>query len=197
MQSEKPFLVVIGASAGGVEAVSDLLSYLPPNIRASILCVIHRGPQLPNYLRTTLANAAHIPVEIPHDGEALRTATCYVGLPALHLTVGPGLTARLVPDGFYRGHNVDALVHSAARQGGPRVIGVVLSGLGKDGAEGLSSIKDMGGVAMVQSLADAGYDSMPRSAIAQDGAIDVIGTTKELAEAICRIVEKEHAEMSL
>jgi two-component system chemotaxis response regulator CheB len=186
---DEPALVVIGASAGGVEALSDLLSYVPPNLRAIVVCATHRGPHQPNRLQEILARAAHLPVVVPHDGEKLQPGVCYVGMADPHLTIGPGPSARLIADGFYRGHNIDALFAAAARHGGERVIGVVLSGLGKDGTEGLTAIKDLGGVALVQSIRDAAYGDMPRSAIALDGKIDFVGTTKELAEEICRRVQ--------
>ena len=94
----------------------------------------------------------------------------------------------LLPDGFYRAHNVDALFCSLARYAGPRTIGVILSGMLKDGTLGLKAIKEAGGVALVQSPEEAAYSDMPCSAIKLDGAIDLVAPVDVLAGEICSLV---------
>jgi hypothetical protein len=94
----------------------------------------------------------------------------------------------LVPDGFYRGHCIDALFQSLARHAGQRTIGVILSGMRKDGSLGLRAIKEAGGIALVQSPEEAAYPDMPQNAIEYDGSIDFIGPIDVIAEEICRRV---------
>jgi len=151
------------------------------------LCTVHRSVSAPTNLRSILARHSNIPVVIPDDGEALRVAVCYIGHPARHLAVGPGLRARFIVDGFYRGHNIDALFASAARHAGVRTIGVVLSGMSADGTEGVVAIKEQGGVALVQSPEQTPYAIMPAHAIAR-GKIDFVGNIDQLASEICRRV---------
>jgi two-component system chemotaxis response regulator CheB len=107
--------------------------------------------------------------------------------------LGPDLRVHLLPNGFYRAHNIDALFCSLARRAGSRTIGVVLSGLLKDGTLGLKAIKEAGGVALVQSPGEAAYPDMPRSAIEHNGDIDLVGPVGELAAEICRLVGQEPA----
>jgi two-component system chemotaxis response regulator CheB len=183
-----PFVVVIGGSAGAIDGIAELLSRLPRNLPAIVLCTVHRNVFAATNLRSVLARRSNIPVVIPEDGEALLAGVGYIGHPDRHLAVGPGLRARFIVDGFYRAHNIDALFASAARQAGSQVIGVVLSGLSADGTEGLTAIKEQGGAALVQSPEQAGYQTMPAHAIARDGKIDFVGPVDQLANEICRRV---------
>jgi two-component system, chemotaxis family, protein-glutamate methylesterase/glutaminase len=125
---------------------------------------------------------------VPKEGEYLRRGRCYLGTPDHHLTVDPGGRVHLVPDSFYRAHNIDIMFSSLARHMGRRTIGVVLSGLLKDGTLGLRAIKETGGVALVQSPEEADYPDMPMNAIVHDGTIDFIGPIDALASEICRRV---------
>jgi two-component system, chemotaxis family, protein-glutamate methylesterase/glutaminase len=118
----------------------------------------------------------------------MRHGICYLGLPDRYLTVGPEATAHLLPDGFYRGHCIDALFQSLARHAGRRTIGIILSGILKDGSLGLRAIKEAGGVTLVQSPEEAAYPDMPQNAIDYDGPIDFIGPIDALAAEICRRV---------
>jgi chemotaxis response regulator CheB len=181
--------IVIGASAGGVQAISDLLAALPPRLPAIVLVALHRPPETESYLREILSRASTLPVDVATAGQVLQHGRCYIGEPARHLTLGSGLRARLIQDGFYRGHSIDALFQSAARHAGRRAIGVILSGMMKDGVLGLAAIKEAGGVALVQSLEEAAYDEMPRGAIEYDGPIDLVAPVHELAAEIARRVE--------
>lgn len=188
MQSHPIDVVAIGASAGGVEALSKLLHALPADLPAAVLVTLHRPVERESQLHHVLAQVSRLPVVVARQGEQLRPGKCYLGSPYRHLTVGPGLVANLVHDGFYRGHNIDLLFSSLARNAGKRTIGVVLTGLLKDGTQGLVALKEAGGKALVQSLVEARFDDMPRSAIAFDGPIDKIAPIGELAREICRLV---------
>jgi len=194
MPSHPIDIVAIGASAGGMEPLVRLLHELPADLPATVLITMHRPVARESQLQEVLARASRLPVAIAKQGEKLRPRKCYLGTPNLHLTVGPGLVARLVHDGFYRGHNIDLLFSSLARNAGPRTVGVVLSGLLKDGTQGLNALKEAGGKALVQSPREAPFNDMPRSAIDFDGPVDMIAPVRDLAQEICRLVHVTSAD---
>jgi two-component system chemotaxis response regulator CheB len=181
-------IVAIGASAGGIEPLRDLLRQLPRDLPAAILIVVHRPPGHISQLAQVLSRKDHLHVITAHDGQALRPGVCFLGTPDGHLTIGPNLHLRLLPDGFYRGHNIDALFNSLAHHAGHRTIGVVLSGMLKDGTLGLRAIKEAGGVALVQAPEEATFSQMPLNAIRYDGPVDFVGPVQALAGEIRRLV---------
>jgi two-component system chemotaxis response regulator CheB len=129
-----------------------------------------------------------MPVVEAIHGQELLVATCYLGRPSEHLEVDELVHAKLLSDPRMsrRGRTIDDLFVSLARHAGPRTIGVVLLGALRHGAKGLAEIKQAGGITMVQSPEDAEFESMPRSAIAYGGIVDVVAPTTELARAIER-----------
>ena len=181
-----PDIVALGASAGGLVAIEALLMKLPPDLPASILIVLHKPVNQVSHLQQILQQLWPGRVVIAQDGDPLEHGTCYIGLPDRHLTLGPGAKIQLLPDHFYRTHNIDTLFESLARNAGTRTIGVVLSGMLKDGSLGLKAIKEAGGIALVQDPAEAQFPDMPRNAIQCDGPIDLVGSVDELAQEICR-----------
>jgi two-component system chemotaxis response regulator CheB len=193
MPPEKPKerlldIVAIGASAGGVEALSSLFEHLPRNLPATILVVLHRPPSAISHLPAILSRQTDLQVIVPHGQEPLQYGLCFVGPPDQHLTVGPDQRIRLLPDSTYRGHTIDELFCSLARHAGERTIAVVLSGVQKDGALGMKAIKEAGGAALVQSPEEAIYPDMPRGAMKYDGPIDFVGPVNALAREISRMV---------
>ncbi|WP_424952955.1 chemotaxis protein CheB [Deinococcus sp.] len=161
-------VVVIGASAGGLEAVRDLLAELPASFAAAVMVVIHVGASGPSFLAEILGRAGPLPVSEAIDGEPLLAGHVYVSVPDRHLLVQGGRAAvRRGPKENRFRPSVDALFRSAAYTHGPGVIAVVLSGMLDDGTSGLWTVKQLGGVSVVQTPSDALYDSMPRSALAQ------------------------------
>ncbi len=179
-------VVAIGASAGGIESLCRLLEALPSNLPAIVLVAQHRPIHRESRLRQVLSRHSPLPVEVVHDKQELRHGVCYIGQPSRHLLIGPGLRSILLEDHFYRSHNIDALFNSLALHAGPRTIGVILSGLLKDGAQGLAAIKQAGGIALVQSPEEAAYGDMPRAALKLMGQVDLVGPLDALAAAICR-----------
>src|SRR5437762_1813932 len=143
-------VIVIGASAGGVEAISRVIGELPRDLRASIFVVLHisRGRSL---LPEILTRAGRLPASHPTDGEPLQYGRVYVAPPDHHLIVQPS-SARVVHTASENGVRpaVDPLFRSAARAFGPRVIGVILTGALDDGTAGIAAIKEAGGVTVVQ-----------------------------------------------
>jgi two-component system, chemotaxis family, protein-glutamate methylesterase/glutaminase len=158
-------IVVIGASAGGVEAMTRLVRALPPDFAAAVYVVLHvppTGSALPQILgRAGALAAAHA-----RDGDPIVGGVIFVAPPDLHLLLDPD-GARLIRGPRENGHRpaIDPLFRSAAHNHGPRVIGVVLSGSLDDGAAGLATIKQAGGMTIVQDPAEAVYPTMPASAI--------------------------------
>lgn len=161
-------VVVIGASAGGLEAVTELLAELPADFAAAVLVVIHIGAAGPSFLAGILSRAGPLPVQEAVDGEPLRAGQVYVSVPDRHLLIQDGrIAVRRGPKENRFRPSVDALFRSAAYTHGPGVIAVVLSGMLDDGTSGLWTVKQLGGISVVQTPSDALYDSMPKSALAQ------------------------------
>lgn len=162
-------LAVIGASAGGLEALKGLLSALPPHLDAAVLIAMHIGPGQPSILAHILQTFTAIPISNAVDGQRLEHDHIYVAIADHQLTIERGCM-RVLPspkEGHYR-PCIDVLFNSAAAFYGTRVVGVVLSGLLRDGTAGLVHITKGGGVTVVQDPAEAIESSMPQSAINGD-----------------------------
>lgn len=159
-------LVCIGASAGGVTAIGDLLAALPAELRATVFVVIHTPPSGPNLLAEILDRRTGLQVRRARDGDSIVPGTVYLAPVDHHLLVLPDRVGlgRGPAENRHR-PSVDALFRSAAVSHSSRVIGVVLTGNLDDGAAGLAHIKRCGGVAVVQDPDDAPYPGMPQSAI--------------------------------
>jgi two-component system, chemotaxis family, protein-glutamate methylesterase/glutaminase len=159
-------IIVIGASYGGVEAMKELVGGLPERLPATILLVQHLGPTVPSVLPKVLANAGPLPASFPADFEPLKSGHIYVAPPDHHLLLEQGHVrlTRGPKENRFR-PSVDTLFRSAAYAYGPRVVGVVLSGMLDDGAAGLWAVKDRGGTAIVQDPEEPAAPSMPQSAM--------------------------------
>ncbi len=184
-------LVVIGASAGGIEALRTLLAHLPASFRAAILVTVHLNPAAPSMLPMLLGKAGPLTAVAAHDGMRIEPGRIHVSVPNHHLHVD-GENLRLDPGARENGFRpaIDRLFRSAAVAYGARVIGVVLSGMRDDGIEGLALIKRLGGVALVQDPEEAVFAAMPKSAIA-NVKVDRVLPTRELAAAIHAYVEQD------
>jgi two-component system, chemotaxis family, protein-glutamate methylesterase/glutaminase len=159
-------IVVIGASAGGIDALRSVLAALPPHFPAPICLVLHTSSEAPGLMADILERVARLPVSMAEDGCRLQPGHVYVAPPDRHLLVEPG---RVRVTKGPREHNfrpaIDPLFRSAAQVYGPGAIGVILTGNLDDGTAGLWTIKKLGGVAVVQDPADALFPSMPRHAL--------------------------------
>lgn len=181
-------LVVIGASAGGIEAVQAVLGALPEELPAAVAIAVHVSPTSPG-LASILDRAGTIEVSEAVDGAVLRAGCAVVAPPDRHLVVRDGrmhVTTGPRENGFRPA--VDTLFRSAARGFGPRTVGVILTGMLDDGAFGLRTIASAGGVGLVQDPAGALYRDMPAAAIAAGGATEV-HPLAELGAAIAAAVD--------
>lgn len=160
-------LVVIGASAGGVEALSQVVRNLPNDLPAAVCIVLHIAPGSPSMLAKILGRAGNLPCRPARDGEHLRDGVVLVAPPDHHLVIEDS-RVRLTVGPRENGHRpaIDVLFRSAAAALDSRVVGVVLSGTRDDGSAGLAVIKASGGATIVQDPSDASYGGMPASAIA-------------------------------
>ena len=177
-------IVVVGASAGGVEALQQLLGGLSPTLAAAIFVVVHMPPYQRSELAAILARATALPVVDASDGAPIVNGRVSVAVPDRHLlldrnrvrvTRGPKEN-RIRPA-------IDVLFRSAAFNFGQRVIGVILTGTLDDGTAGLWAVKDRGGIAMVQSPSEAVFSSMPESAL-RHVAVDAVLPILAMPEAI-------------
>ena len=159
-------IVVVGASAGGMDALQKLVSRLPAGLPASIFVVWHLSPGLKTVLPAVLSKAGPLPAINPEDGDRIQPGYIYVAPNDHHMLLEKGYmrVARGPKENRFR-PAIDPLFRSAAYVYGPRVIGVVLTGALDDGTAGLWTIKLRGGTAIVQEPSDALIRSMPLSAL--------------------------------
>jgi two-component system chemotaxis response regulator CheB len=161
-------VVVVGASAGGLKALRQMVAYLPADLPAAVLVTTHLAPAVPSRVAVMLDKAGPLPAVEAADGMPMATGRIYTAAPDRHLVVDDHDVLRLTrgPRENRARPAVDTLFRSAARWCGPRVIGAVLSGSLDDGAAGLAAIADRGGACLVQEPTDAMFDGMPRAALA-------------------------------
>jgi two-component system chemotaxis response regulator CheB len=182
--------VVIGASAGGIPALINLLALIPPDFSVPILIVLHLPAMADSILPDVLAWHTRLRVAWAVDGDPMSAGRVYVAPPGRHLTVEDG-HIRLTdepPRGQWR-PAVDVLFESAARLWGECVIGVVLSGTMWDGARGISAIARAGGMTIVQDEMSADHFDMPAAAL-DLGKADIAMKPSKIAEALCILTER-------
>ncbi len=190
-------IVVVGASAGGVEALAEFASRLPAGLPAAVFVVLHMPAYGHSVLPDILNRRGPLPAAHPENGEAIQTGRIYVARPDYHLLIREGriLLTRGPAENNHR-PAVDTLFRSAARAYGPRVTGVVLSGTLDDGTAGLQSIKLRGGMALVQDPKEAMFAGMPRSAL-ENVAVDAVLPLAALAEMVVRLAGPSAAQEGL
>jgi two-component system chemotaxis response regulator CheB len=181
-------VVVIGASAGGVQALTKVLQGLPKDFPAAVVVVQHRSATAQSLLPTLLGRRTALPVIDAQEGDALKPGTVYIARPDLHLTV--------TESGHFAYHDGRRIRHvlssanplftSAANAYGPHAVGVVLTGSGHDGTDGVQAIRDQGGIVIAQDQTTSERFEMPRSATAT-GAVDQILPLDDIAPALIRL----------
>ncbi len=180
-------IVVVGASAGGVEALSELVGALPADLGAAVFVVMHFPSGGNSVMAKILDRTAEMPASAVENGEPIETGQIYVARPDFHLLLEPG-QVRLSHGPHENGFRpaIDALFRSSAEVYGPRVIGVILSGALDDGTVGLAHIKHRGGLAIVQEPGEALFSEMPESAIAHVD-VDYVLPLAEIASTLVDI----------
>lgn len=180
-------LVGIGASAGGLEAFSELLRQLPEKTGMAFVLIQHLDPTHGSVLPEILARTTRIPVREVTDGTSVLPDHIYV-IPANTDMVIEGGVLRLRARMLVRGQHmpIDLFFHSLADERGGRAIGVILSGTASDGTAGCTAIKAAGGITFAQDEKSAKYSSMSRSAI-NAGCIDLVAPPKKIARELARI----------
>lgn len=189
MASRGRGIVVIGTSAGGLEALDELVGRLPTDLNAAIFIVQHMAPHNSGepLLRRLSRHQAFRP-KLARDGDRIVPRRIYIAPPDSHLLVKA--TTMLVTKGASENRHrpgIDPLFRSAAVAHGPRVIGIVLTGMLDDGTGGLVAIKKCGGVAVVQDPRDAAYSGMSISAL-DNGDVDFCVTLAEMGPLVARLV---------
>lgn len=181
-------IIVIGASAGGLETLQSLVADLPLTLPAALVVVVHTAPQSPGLLPSILARAGPLPVSEAVEGMPLAPGRIYVAAPDRHLLVEQGglRVTRGPKENRFR-PAIDPLFRSAAYTYGPRVIGIILSGMLDDGTLGLWAVKQRGGLAIVQEPSEALYAAMPQSALAHV-AVDYCVPVTALAALLTQLV---------
>ena len=159
--------VVIGGSAGALQALFIILRDLPANYELAIFITVHVPPERRSILAEVLQSKCQITVQEAQDKESISIGTAYIAPPDYHLLVEKNGTLALSSDEpiFYSRPAIDVLFESAADAYGPAVVGVVLSGASGDGAKGLKSIESAGGVAIVEDPGTAYASTMPEAAL--------------------------------
>ena len=183
-------IVVIGASAGGLEAMLSLVGRLPKDLPASLFLVLHQSPGWKSALPQLLANAGPLPAAHPADGERIEPGRIYLAPNDHHMLLETGCVriTRGPRENRFR-PAVDPLFRSAAYIYGPRAVGVVLSGALDDGTSGLYTVKLRGGTAIVQDPADAMVDTMPLNAL-QHTEADYTLPAAEIGRLLGRVVRE-------
>jgi two-component system, chemotaxis family, protein-glutamate methylesterase/glutaminase len=163
---ENQNIIVIGASAGGLEPLQDLVSQLPANFGAAVFVAWHMPPEAPSLLPQILARLTDLRVSQPVDNEKIETGRIYCAAPDHHLVINDDRVrlSRGPKENHFR-PSIDVLFRSAAWSYGARASGVILSGCLDDGVSGLFAIKQLGGKAVVQDPAEALFPDMPLNAM--------------------------------
>ncbi len=184
-------LIVIGTSAGGLEALDALVSQLPAELPAAIFIVQHMSPQNTGIaLLHRLGRHKAFHCELAADGERFRAGRIYIGPADHHLLIKRDhvLVTKGARENRYR-PAIDPLFRSAAATHGPNVIAVLLTGALDDGTAGLMAVKKCGGITIVQDPKEAAYPEMPQSAL-NNVKVDHCATISEIAALLEKYAKK-------
>lgn len=188
LNTPKLTIVGIGASAGGLDALNELVSRLQTDLNAAFLIAMHLSPSHESQLVDILQHVSDLPVQPATRGTQLEAGKIYVTPPNVNLMLdGNALNLEPAAKGPYPKPSVDRLFRSLARHAGEQAIGIILSGTGSDGAAGIREIKQAGGITIVQDPETAKYDGMPLSAINTDCA-DLVTHSEKLADVLSSIL---------
>lgn len=181
--------VVIGTSAGGMEALGLILTKLPSNFGTPILIVQHLSPQSDGYMARRFNEICHIAVKEADEKEKILSGTVYIAPANYHMLVENDETLSLTVDEKinYARPSVDVLFETASDTYKDKLIGIILTGANSDGSKGLKKIKERGGLVMVQAPHTAVASSMPEAAI-KATHVDYVLTIDEIAKKLMELV---------
>lgn len=180
-------VVALGSSAGGLNALTQVLRSLPKDFPASVVVVQHLSPDHKSWIANLLGHALIMKVKQAEHGEIMLPGTVYTAPPDEHLLVGPGKIqlahSQLV---HFSRPSIDLLFESVAGTYGSRAVGVVLSGSGRDGATGIRAMKEAGGITIVQSPESAEFRPMPQAAV-ETGCIDFVLPLEKIGSTLIEL----------
>ncbi|OPZ88252.1 MAG: Chemotaxis response regulator protein-glutamate methylesterase [bacterium ADurb.Bin429] len=185
-----PFeIIALASSAGGVNALMELLAHLPKELPVPIVAVQHIDPRHRSLLADILTRHTALRVKMAEEGDSLEAGAVYLAPPDRHLLVTPERTLTLTRTELvhYVRPSADLLFESVAATYHDRAIAVVLTGTGQDSATGVKAIKSMGGTVIVQDQASSEFFGMPSAAIAT-GDVDYVLSLVEIAPALVKLV---------
>ena len=188
-------VVAMAASAGGLTALSDVLSSLPPDFPATIVVVQHLDPRHRSLMAEILDRRTNLKVKQAIEGDSLEAGTVYIAPPNRHLLINRDATVSLTQSElvhFVR-PSADLLFESVAASYKERAICVILTGTGSDGAMGVRAIKKMGGTVIAQDKATSEFFGMPGAAI-DTGSVDFVLPLGEIASALVTLVVTNETE---
>lgn len=160
--------IVVGASAGGVEALLKVFGQLPKGFGVPILVVLHLPDERDSQMAQVFGHRLAIPVQEAQDKQNIQPGTLYVATPGYHLSVEAdrSLSLSLEEPVHHSRPSIDVLFESAADVFGPNLLAVVLTGANNDGAQGLAKVRELGGITVVQDPGEAQVSTMPEAALA-------------------------------
>ncbi|HEY0284008.1 MAG TPA: chemotaxis protein CheB [Vicinamibacterales bacterium] len=187
--------IVIGTSAGGVEALSDVLPALPAAYQGAVFVVLHLPRERPSLLVDLFAPRCALAVREADDKEPVAKGTIYFAPPDYHLLIdrGPQLVLSVDEPVNFSRPSIDVLFESAADVYGPRLLGVILTGASRDGAAGLEAVHRAGGVTCVQEPATAQAPLMAQAAI-QQTPVDHVLPLNAVADLLRTVTTERDAE---
>ena len=184
-----PPVVALVCSAGGLNALTQILSRLPADFPGAVVALQHMDPLRPSLLVDILCRSSTLPVHFAEDGDLLEPGVVLVCPPGRHALVTDG-SLRLIASGSVPPSrpSADLLLASLAVTAGPRAIAVVLSGAGHDGATGATAVHDLGGVVIASDLPSSTIPSMPLAAIGRDDVVDHVVPLDDNPALLVRLV---------
>ena len=188
-----PFVVCLGGSAGGLEALEAFFRALPAKCGVPFVVVVHLSPDFKSLMPELLAKHTTMPVQAAREDSVLEPDRVFI-IPAGKNMALSGTKLQLETQDRRPGHAlnlpIDLFLESLAREFGPRSLSIILSGTGSDGSRGVRAIKEVGGVVFAQDTSSAKFDGMPRSAL-MTGLVDKAGDPKWLAERVAFLANKQ------
>ena len=188
--SELHSLVVVGSSAGGVEALSLLVATLPADFPAPLVLAQHLDPRQPSHLGEILARRSTLPVRTVTDQEHLDPGVVYVVPADRHVEIADHMVRLHDNSGKHPMPSIDRLLSSAASVYGERLIAVILTGTGSDGASGAHAVKAGGGMVIIENPATAAYPGMPESLT--PGTVDLVADLERIGPLLYDLVTGVH-----